>query len=136
MPTLSPYLRFDGNCRQAMTFYAACLGGTLDLQRIGDSPIAGQLPPSVHDNIMHSTLTGPGFLILASDMKRDGALERGNASTLLLDFDDAAALRATFDKLAVGGTVVMPVAPTFWGAIYGQVIDAFGVEWNLNCAKP
>src|SRR5271163_3022179 len=29
MTTLSSYLLFDGNCRQAMEFYKSCLGGEL-----------------------------------------------------------------------------------------------------------
>ena len=29
MPTLNPYLTFNGNCREAMTYYKECLGGEL-----------------------------------------------------------------------------------------------------------
>ena len=29
MTTLTPYLLFDGNCKQAMEFYKSCLGGEL-----------------------------------------------------------------------------------------------------------
>lgn len=36
--TLSPYLNFDGQCRQALTLYHACFGGELKFQTVADSP--------------------------------------------------------------------------------------------------
>ena len=47
MVQLNPYLRFNGNCREAMTFYQSCLGGELTIQTVGESPVAGQMPPSM-----------------------------------------------------------------------------------------
>ena len=41
---LTPYLLFDGNCAEAMTFYKACLGGELTITTLGDSPMKGQFP--------------------------------------------------------------------------------------------
>jgi len=34
----TPFLLFDGNCAEAMTFYHQCLGGKLTLTKLGDSP--------------------------------------------------------------------------------------------------
>ena len=41
MTTLTPYLLFDGNCRQAMEFYRSCLGGELILTVVKDTPKGG-----------------------------------------------------------------------------------------------
>ena len=41
MAQLNAYLRFNGKCREAMTFYQACLGGELTIQTVGESPMAG-----------------------------------------------------------------------------------------------
>src|SRR5215831_18386655 len=49
MAQLGPYLKFNGNCRQALEFYKYVLGGQLGLQTIGDSPAAGQFPPAMKD---------------------------------------------------------------------------------------
>jgi hypothetical protein len=35
----TPFLLFDGNCAEAMTFYHKFLGGELTLTMIGDSPM-------------------------------------------------------------------------------------------------
>ena len=46
MTQLSPYINFNGECRQAMHFYQECLGGELHLQTIAGSPIEGKLAES------------------------------------------------------------------------------------------
>ena len=40
MTQINSYLTFNGNCREAMTFYKECLGGELEFQTIGESPMA------------------------------------------------------------------------------------------------
>ena len=42
MAMFSAYLTFDGNCTEVMKFYAATLGGELQIFRMGDSPMAAQ----------------------------------------------------------------------------------------------
>ena len=43
-----PFLLFDGNCAEAMTFYQKCLGGELTLTKLGDTPMKDQFPPEKH----------------------------------------------------------------------------------------
>lgn len=39
MPSLVPYLNFDGTCRQALEFYAAAVNGRIDsIQTFGEAP--------------------------------------------------------------------------------------------------
>jgi len=38
----TPFLLFDGNCAEAMTFYHECLGGELKLTKLGDTPMKAQ----------------------------------------------------------------------------------------------
>ena len=35
-----------------------------------------------------------------------------------------------------GGTVVMPIAETFWALRFAMLKDRFGVSWMVNCSKP
>ena len=47
MAQLNPYLNFNNNCREAMSFYKDCLGGELVLQTVGEMPaMAAQMPPA------------------------------------------------------------------------------------------
>src|SRR5262249_39616153 len=68
MAQLSPYLKFNGNCRQALEFYQSVLGGQLSLQTIGDSPAAGQFPPAMKDRILHGSLAKDDLTIFGTDV--------------------------------------------------------------------
>src|SRR5271166_5475582 len=66
MKALVTYLNFDGNCREAMTFYAKCLGGELELRPFSEMP--GNHPPEAKDRIMHARVTeGSTAVLMASD---------------------------------------------------------------------
>ena len=56
MAQLSPYLTFNNNCREAMSYYKECLGGELTLMPVRDTPVCDQLPPECQDSILHSSL--------------------------------------------------------------------------------
>ena len=45
----SPFLLFDGNCAEAMTFYHERMGGELTLTKLGDTPMKDQFPPEMHE---------------------------------------------------------------------------------------
>jgi PhnB protein len=51
-----PFLLFDGNCAEAMTFYQKCLGGDLTLTKLGDTPLNDQFPPEKHSRIINAQL--------------------------------------------------------------------------------
>ena len=79
MTQLNSYLTFSGNCREAMLFYQDCLGGTLDFQTIGESPLADKMPPKMKACILHARLTTKSFQLMGSDMVPSSGLKIGNA---------------------------------------------------------
>lgn len=134
MTKIKVYLSFSGNCREAFNFYQSCLGGELALQTIGESPMADRMPAAMKDLILHGTLTCPGFEMMGSDMATEG-LQVGNAISVMLDCSSEDEVRATYDKLAVGGKATHPLENTFWGAIFGGLTDRFGNPWLLHYQK-
>jgi len=68
MSHIVAYLNFNGNCRKAMNFYKERLGGELTMQTVGESPMAGQMPPEMGPLILHSSLTSGALNLMASDM--------------------------------------------------------------------
>jgi PhnB protein len=129
----SPYLFFNGNCREVLAFYQSCLGGELSLQQYGDSPAAAHMPAETHDKIMHGTLTTKHFIIMAADAGRMGAsLTVGNNVRMSLHFDNDAEIEATFAQLSDGGQVIDPLADVFWGGKFGTLTDRFGINWLFN----
>ena len=58
MKEVNAYLIFNGNCREAMTFYQKCLGGDLQVTTFADMP--GNIPPEAKDQIAHARITKGG----------------------------------------------------------------------------
>lgn len=132
MKRINSYLTFNGNCRDAMSFYKECLGGDLVLQTVGESPLAERMPKQMRDCILHSTLTNDMLVLLATDMAPSSGLVRGNAISLALDCGSENEIRDCYSKLASGGTADHPLEETFWGALFGGLTDRFGNHWLLN----
>lgn len=135
MTQIIAYLTFDGNCREAMTFYQECLGGELMLQTIGETPLADQIPDSIKGYILHSSLTKGGLSLLASDMVPESGLEVGNAISLMLGCSSEEEIRHCYEKLSAGGQATHPLEDTFYGALMGDLTDKFGNHWLLNFDK-
>lgn len=132
MTNIYAYLTFNGNCREAMTFYKRCLGGELVLQPVSDSPLADKLPPKMRKSILHSTLTKNGFVLMGSDMVGEGGLIKGNTVSLMLKCGSEKEIRTVYKKLCDGGKATHPVDHTFWGALFGDLTDKYGNQWLLN----
>lgn len=135
MTQINSYLTFGGNCREAMTYYKKCLGGKLELQTIGKSPMADRIPKDMKDYILHSTLTTTGFVLMGSDMTPETGLKKGNTVSLVINCQSEADIRMFFDKLSDGGTVLHPIENSFHGVLLGDLTDKFGNNWILNFDK-
>ena len=54
---------------------------------------------------------------------------------LCLSTSDAAEAERFFAELAEGGSVRMPLQTTFWAARYGEVVDRFGIPWEIRSSR-
>jgi len=135
MININSYLTFSGNCREAMTFYAGCLGGELTFQTIGESPLAENMSPQMKERILHSTLINDGVIIMASDMVGESGLTKGNAVSLMLNCSSEEEIKYCYEKLSVNGESNHPLENTFWGAVFGDLTDKYGNHWLLNFTK-
>ncbi|GJM32407.1 MAG: VOC family protein [Saprospiraceae bacterium] len=129
---INPYLTFNGNCREAMTFYNDCLGGTLTLQTIGESPISEKIPGTMKNAILQATLKKGALVLLATDMVNGRGLKKGNSVSLLLECSSEEEIRRVYYKLSEGGKTVHRLEETFWGALFGGLTDKYGNQWLLN----
>ncbi len=135
MIKINSYLTFNGNCREAMAFYKACLGGELKLQTIGESPMADKMPKEMKDCILHATLTTEGFVLMGSDMASETELLKGNAVSLMLNCGSEQEIGSCYEKLSERGQPIHQLETTFWGALFGDLKDKFGNNWILNYIK-
>lgn len=127
-----PYLFFNGTCREAMEFYKSALGGELHLTALKDTPVVAQFPPEAANLLMHAELRNGAIALMASDNFDGSEMKAGNQISLMLSCSSEAELRGYFDALSKGGKVDQPVRKEFWGDIYGQLTDRFGLQWMMN----
>lgn len=133
MKHIRPYLTFSGNCREAMHFYKECLGGELNFQTIGDSPLASKMPDTMQHWILHATLTNENTVLMGTDMVQEEGRIRGNALSMMLDCKTEQETRAVFESLSSeGGEVLHPLEITFWGALFGDLKDRYGNTWLIH----
>lgn len=134
MPTLTPYLSFDGNCAEAMKYYERVIGGELK-SLLKNSQIPGaceHLPPGNEDRIMHAYLGGNGFELMAGDAVVGWPIEPMKGFHLTVTYTDVDDARRVFDALADGGKVTMPFEKTFYAEASGMLVDRYGTPWIVN----
>ncbi len=130
---LNPYLNFQDNTREAMEFYRTVFGGTLELHTFKEYH-ASQDPSEDH-KIMHSMLEAEnGITFMAADTPNSMDYRAGTNMSMSLSGDNAAELKAYFEKLSTGGMVIMPLEKAPWGDSFGMCTDKFGVQWMVNIA--
>lgn len=130
MARINAYLTFNGNCRQAMTFYQECLGGELTLQTLGDAE--EDIPVELRQVILHAVLVAGSLVLMGSDMVGEKGLQRGNAVSLCLNCTSEEEIRRLYYRLSEGGQATDPLEDTFWGDLFGGLTDQFGNHWILN----
>ncbi|WP_159887734.1 VOC family protein [Paenibacillus puerhi] len=134
------YVNFDGCAEQAIAFYAEALNA-LEVKQVKfkDFPQDPNypLPENELNMIMESSLVFAGGKIMMSDVLPSmkavtGELVKGNQVLISLVIDDQPKLEEYFNKLAVGGHVIMPLSHTPWSSCFGLLVDQFGVSWKFN----
>lgn len=128
---LNPYLNFNGNAREVMEFYKSVFGGELTISTFAE----GGMPhdPADANKTMHAQLiSSSGYWLMASDMPPGTTAAPGNNMTVSLSGDAEAELKGYWDKLAVGGTVMIPLEKAPWGDSFGMLADKFGTPWMVN----
>ncbi len=130
MKAIHPYLIFNGNCREAMEFYAEALGGKLQLMTWAEAP---EPPQEGADRVMHSRLMLRDGLLMASDTPAgQPPTPEGRNVGLSIECSSREEEQRIFRALSEGGHVMMPLQDTFWGAHYGMLTDKFGIWWMLD----
>ena len=130
---LAPYIFLYGRCEEALEFYKSVLGGTYELMRVSEAPMADQWPAEARNKVMHATFKAPGIMFYASDGQEEKTVDAdaGNVS-VALNIPDRATADRVFAGLAQGGKISMPLEDAFWGGRFGMIQDRFGTEWMIT----
>jgi PhnB protein len=128
----SPYLHFQGQCAEALAFYADVFGGT-DLQTMlyADGPA---IPDAwrVSSRVMHGQVTLGDGTLMASDFPPGEEGEPQAAVSVAQTLPDVVSARAAYDRLAEGGGIIQDFGPSFFSPGFGMVRDRFGTHWIIT----
>jgi PhnB protein len=140
MISCTPFLLFDGNCAEAMTFYHQCFGGELILTKVGDTPMSKQFPVEKHHRIIYAHLKNNSIEFSATDWMASPMLEpmQGNTFSIYMTGESFSELKTVFDKLSENADrdkrTFMELHEQPFG-IYGQLTDQYKVSWIFKGDK-
>lgn len=128
------FLYFDGNCREAVDYYAQVFDVEKQpVMRFGDMPPGQgfQMPEEAKDLIMYTFLPIMGSNVMFSDVFPGTPYFLGNNINITISSKDIEEIQAWFSRLSQDGTVTMQLQETGFSKCYGSVVDKFGVPWQL-----
>jgi PhnB protein len=133
---ITPHLGFNGDCEEALKFYAKCLGGKIAFSMTyGETPMAGQAPADWAKKIIHATLAVGDQTFSAADAPPPH-YRKPQGTTVTLDVATPAEAERLFAALSEKAEVQMPIQETFWAQRFAMLTDRFGTPWMINCGKP
>ncbi|MEN2282425.1 VOC family protein [Algoriphagus sp. SE2] len=134
---IHPYLNFDGQAEEAMSFYKSILGGDFDggINYFSEIPGMDQFTEKEKKRVIYVTLKiSEEVKIMASDNmpSLSHKLDVGNHNYISLMPDSKEQGKRFFDGLSEGGEVEMPYEKVFWGSYFGSFKDKYGNGWMVN----
>jgi len=133
---IQPYLSFNGNCQEAVEFYADVFGTDIPEIILFSDLLPEPAIPELEDR--------SDKVVIRAELEPDQNHGKRSATfpkdrdfhkekmTLVIFSDDLDEIKILYYKLKDGGTVEMELQETFWSKFYGSLIDKFGVGWQLN----
>lgn len=134
---ISPYLFFDGCCREAFTAYETIFGGRIvAMMSHQGTPAEGHVAPDWIAKIMHACLDLGGQMLMASDAPPERSEGPMRSVSVSVNVSDVAEAERIFAALSEGATIKMPLEETFWAPRFGMLRDRFGTNWMIAADPP
>jgi len=116
------YLNFDGNCREAMTFYGRCLESEPNFTPFAAGPPeVSAMAKDTPARILHCELALGPAILMASDTLPDRPFQQGNNFSICLDCESQTEMEKVFGALSENGEITMPVARCVLGRAFRYV---------------
>jgi PhnB protein len=137
MTTINPWINFNGNAFEALTFYKSVFGGEFTkIIRFKDLASAEfVVPEDEAEKIMLITLPiGVNNVLMANDVPTfmGTVNENENRSKIAVSTETKEEADALFNGLSVGGEVEMAMDSSPWGTYFGMFRDQYGIEWVIE----
>ena len=134
MTTINPWINFNGNAEEALTFYRSVFGGEFTkILRFKD--LSGfDVSADDANKIMHIALPVGKNILIANDVPESmGRVnENENRSKIAISAETKEEADKLFKGLSEGGTVEMPMAESPWDTYFAMFRDKYGIEWTVE----
>lgn len=130
------HLNFRGDARAALAFYQSVFGGELLAISYRDANAIAEA--SEADQVMWGQVaSAAGFTIMAYDVPSRLSWNSGEIPFFVSVRGDTPDEISTYwQGLSRGATILQPLEPSGWSALYGMLKDRFGITWVLDVQSP
>jgi PhnB protein len=140
MPTINPYLNFQGNTEEAFIFYQSIFGGEFigGITRFSDTPEGDNLPENERYKVMHIALQiGDRNTVMGTDAleSMNQTVQQGNNFYISIQTDSKEQADQFFNGLSDEAEIEMEMQKTFWGDYFGMLTDKFGIKWMVSFSE-
>ena len=126
--TVSTHLMFqNGKAESALNLYQSVFPGfsVTSIEKYGpEDDASGQI------KIAEINFNGHRLFVIDSPVQHK--FDFTPSVSLFINFDSATDLDQAFARLAVDGSIMMPLDDYGFSSRFGWLSDAFGVSWQLN----
>ena len=129
------YFFFDGNCREALEFYARVFNSSVNnLMTYGEAPPDPENPVSEEnrDRVLYAGVPIGNMVAMFSDVPFGSEYTIGTNISPTIGEEDKQELERLFNELKEGGEVRLELQETFFSECFGMVVDKFGILWQLT----
>ena len=131
---LEVFINFDGNCREAVEFYAQVFKSEVrNLMTYGDAPPdpSFAVDERNRDRVMYAGIPLSNMTVMFMDIPAGSPLTPGDNIIPTINVLDKDEVTRLFNELKEGGEVLMPLQAVFFSEWYGMVKDKFGIKWQI-----
>lgn len=125
-------LYLPGLCDDAIAFYRSALGAELQfIRRIADCIDPVHIKPGTERKVLRAAVRIGQATVYLSD-GHDATPPGHQGMSLSLALSTRQDAERVMLALSEGGRIVLPLRETTWAALYGAVIDRFGLHWTVE----
>jgi PhnB protein len=129
---MNVHLNFQGNCAEAFEFYKKVFAANNAFSmKYSDAPEGMPVQLDWKDKIMHTSIPMGDGLLMGCDAPPERSTPMGGFQ-VSVESKDEAEVKRIYESLKEGGSVQMPMTPTFWSPMFGMCTDKFGVAWMVG----
>ena len=129
---VTPYITFNGECKEAMSFYQKVFKTDIKSSiPYGEyvPEVIDTLPENLSDWVMHAEMEICGTNFWFADETQ--SVSRGDMVKLTATVPTAKIGMEYFDVLKLDGKITLPPTETYYSNFHTAVVDKYGVCWNI-----